>query len=97
MNNLMLAKTVQTLDETAFVIGGARDRNSIQTLAEVNSFIIRNAQVVTERKADLLTSRSSHGATINVHKNEIYVAGGYHSGDLTRTCEAYSVTTNQWR
>lgn len=97
MNNLMLAKTVQTFDETAFVIGGARDRNSIQTLAEVNSFQIRNAQVITERKADMLTSRSSHGCTVNVQKNEIYVAGGYHNGDLTRTCEAYSVATNQWR
>ena len=28
MQNLMLAKTVQTLDEAAYVIGGARDRNS---------------------------------------------------------------------
>jgi len=42
-------------------------------------------------------SRSSHGCTVNVHKNEIYVAGGYHNGELTRTCEAYSIQANSWR
>lgn len=38
MNNLMLAKAVQTLDEAAFIVGGARDRNSSQTLTEVNMY-----------------------------------------------------------
>ena len=42
-------------------------------------------------------SRSSHGCTINVHKNEIYVAGGYNMGELTRSCEAFSVQYNSWR
>ena len=42
-------------------------------------------------------SRSSHGCTINVHKNEIYVAGGYNNGELTRSCEAYSIESNTWR
>ena len=42
-------------------------------------------------------SRSSHGCTVNVYKNEIYVAGGYHMGELTRCCEAYSVQSNSWR
>ena len=50
-----------------------------------------------ENKAPLIYSRSSHGCVVNVHKNEIYVAGGYHNGVLTRTCEAYNVKTNQWR
>ena len=45
----------------------------------------------------MLLSRSSHGCTINVHTNEIYVAGGYHQGELTRECEAYSVDQNTWR
>ena len=58
---------------------------------------VRNGAVHTEKRADLQFSRSSHGATVNVHKNEIYVAGGYHMGELTRTCEAYSLSTNTWR
>lgn len=97
MNNLMLAKAVQTLDEAAFVVGGARDRNSTQTLTEVNMYQVRNGQVHTEAKAPMNVSRSSHGCTVNVHRNEIYVAGGYHNGDLTRTCEAYNVQNNTWR
>ena len=42
-------------------------------------------------------SRSSHGCTINVHRNEIYVAGGYHEGELTRSVEAYSIKDNAWK
>lgn len=93
----MLAKVVQTLDECAYVIGGARDRNSTQTNAEMNLYQVRNGAVYTESKAPMSLSRSSHGTTINVHKNEIYVAGGYHNGELTRSCEAYSISTNSWR
>ena len=87
----MLAKTVQTLDECAYVIGGSRDRNSSQTISEVSMFQVRTGVIHREKKADMLLSRSSHGCTINVHTNEIYVAGGYHQGELTRECEAYSV------
>ena len=32
-----------------------------------------------------------------MHKNEIYVAGGYHEGHLTNSCEAYDVKSKQWR
>ena len=45
----------------------------------------------------MLLSRSSHGCTVNLHKNEIYVAGGYFSGNLTRSCEVYSIKDNVWR
>ncbi len=45
----------------------------------------------------MLTSRSSFGCTVNVHSNEIYVAGGYNNGVPTRKCEAYNVATNTWR
>ena len=41
-------------------------------------------------------SRCSFATTVNVHTNEIYVAGGYHEGKLTRTCEVYKVNENKW-
>ena len=97
MQDRSLAKTVQMLPEAAYVIGGTRDRESRQTIAEVHLFEVRNGCIHTERKADLLQSRSSHGCTGNVHKNEVYVAGGYHLGELTDSCEAYSVQSNSWR
>ena len=97
MQDRSLAKTVQMLPEAAYVIGGTRDRESKQTIAEVHLFEVRNGSIHTERKADLLQSRSSHGCTGNVHKNEVYVAGGYHLGELSNSCEAYSVKSNAWR
>lgn len=45
----------------------------------------------------MLTSRSSFGCTVNVHTNEIYVAGGYNNGVNIKKCEAYNVQTNTWR
>jgi len=45
----------------------------------------------------MLCSRSSFGCTVNLHKNEIYVAGGYTHGNLTKRCEVYSIVDNQWR
>lgn len=45
----------------------------------------------------MISSRSSFGCTVNVHSNEIYVAGGYTMGVASRKCEAYNVTTNTWR
>jgi len=45
LTGLMLAKTVQTLDETAYVIGGARDRNSTQTISEMHQYQIRMGAV----------------------------------------------------
>lgn len=87
----MLAKVVQTLDEAAYIVGGSQDRNSQQTLSQMVMFQVRNGVVHTERKAEMLQSRSSHGCTINTHRDEIYVAGGYHMGELTSTSEAYCV------
>jgi N-acetylneuraminic acid mutarotase len=96
-NNLFLTKVVQTPDEVCLVIGGANDRNSTNTLSDMTAYSIQSGKIVTEEKAKMLTSRSSHGATINVYRNEIYVAGGYHQGMLTRTCEVYSIEKNEWR
>lgn len=95
--DLLLTKVAQTIDDSAFVVGGSHDRNSKQTISEVNVYQVKNGSIHTERKADMLESRSAHGCTVNMHKNEIYVAGGYHMGELTDTCEAYSVQSNTWR
>lgn len=45
----------------------------------------------------MLMSRSSFGATVNVHSNEIYVAGGYTYGLTSKKAEAYLVSQNSWR
>ena len=79
------------------MIGGASDKTSTNTLKTVNIYQVRNGEVCKEPRADMLISRSSHGCTVNLHKNEIYVAGGYFSGNLTRSCEAYLVKDNAWR
>jgi hypothetical protein len=47
--------------------------------------------------APMISSRSSFGCTINVHRNEIYVAGGYSNSVIMNRCEAYNVDTNLWR
>lgn len=47
--------------------------------------------------APMISSRSSFGCTVNVHSNEIYVAGGYTNGITTARCEAYNAHTNTWR
>lgn len=59
-------------------------------------FQVRNGAIHSERKADMIYSRSSHGCTANHHTNQIYVAAGYHQGELTKTCEVYSVSSNAW-
>lgn len=47
-------------------------------------------------KAPMISSRSSFGCTYNAHTNEIYVAGGYEYGHLTRKCEKYDIAANKW-
>jgi N-acetylneuraminic acid mutarotase len=47
--------------------------------------------------APMSDSRSSFGCTVNVHKKEIYVAGGYTKALTTKKCEAYNVDSNEWR
>jgi len=45
----------------------------------------------------MISSRSSFGCTVNVHSNEIYVAGGYIFGITTGKCEAYNISSNCWK
>lgn len=45
----------------------------------------------------MINSRSSFGCTLNVHCQEIYVAGGYTHGVTTKMCEAYLAEQNRWR
>lgn len=79
------------------MVGGSNDRNSEHTLNDLLAYSIQNGKIVCEEKSKMMLSRSSHAATINVYKNELYVAGGYHNGKLTRTCEVYSIAKNEWR
>ena len=96
---LMMAKCVQIHEqETAFVIGGSRDKN-VHSLAEVKSFFVRpdTSQIEVRTKAPMLRARSNFACTINTATNEIIVAGGYENGKLTRSCEIYNVADDAWR
>ena len=44
----------------------------------------------------MIDSRSSFGCTIDAAKYDIYVVGGYTSGEITRKCEKYSINNNTW-
>lgn len=41
-------------------------------------------------------SRASFGCTYSPSKNEIFVAGGYNEGELTKKCEKYSIAEDKW-
>ena len=45
----------------------------------------------------MISSRSSFGCTVNVHTNQIYVAGGQTNGVQTKKCEVYDILSNNWR
>lgn len=94
---LFLSKVVQTVDETAYIIGGAKDKQSQQTVRDVVAIRLVNQRLEKCEKAPMLSSRSSFGCVINVTRDEIYVAGGYIDGQITRKCEVYSIKDNQWR
>ena len=93
-----LSKCVQTPNENAYVIGGARDNKSQSTLGDVVMHAVyNNGKVETKNCASMINSRSSFGCTVNIIRDEIYVAGGYTNGVLTRNCEAYSIKDDRWR
>jgi Kelch motif len=95
---LYLSKVVQGMDETAYIIGGAKDKLSQTTVKDVIAIRIGNQGKIEKcEKTPMNTSRSSFGSVINVNRNEIYVAGGYVNGQLTKSCEAYSIKDNKWR
>lgn len=95
---LYLAKCAQMPDQSVLIIGGSNDQKSTETVATTTSYrIAPNGKIVMAEVAPMLQSRSSFGCTVNVHTNEVYVAGGYTNGVTTRKCEAYSVEKNQWR
>jgi len=77
---LFLSKVVQTVDETAYIIGGAKDKQSQQTVRDVVAIRLVNQRLEKCEKAPMLSSRSSFGCVINVTRDEIYVAGGYIDG-----------------
>ena len=73
---LYRAKCVQARDGSVYVLGGAKDEKSQEAVPEVLRFRIENARVHRDERASMIAARSNFGATINVHANEIYVAGG---------------------
>lgn len=92
---LFLSKVVQTVDEVAYIIGGAKDKQSQQTVRDVVAIrLLGNQKIERCDKAPMISSRSSFGCVINVTRNEIYVAGGYIDGQITRKCEVYSIKDN---
>lgn len=44
----------------------------------------------------MLSSRASFGCTYSPSRNEIFVAGGYVEGELSKKCEYYSVAEDKW-
>ena len=85
-------------DQSVYIIGGSTDQKSTETLNAVTRYKIEaGGKVVMEEMAPMISTRSSFGCTVNVHQNEIYVAGGYVMGAVSRKCEAYNVTMNTWR
>lgn len=95
---LFMAKCVYTLDDTVYTIGGARDQKTKQTIGEViaSQWNAQTNSVVSTQKANMTVSRASFGCTYSPLKNEIYVSGGYHEGELTKKCERYSVAEDKW-
>lgn len=96
----MMAKCAQVHQpaEMAFVIGGSKDKNQT-SINEVQSFYVKpeNSQIEIKQRAPMIHSRSNFACTVNVATNEIIVAGGYENGQLTKTCEVYSVIDDRWR
>lgn len=93
-----MAKCVYTLDDVVYTIGGARDQKTKQTISEViaSQWNAQTSSVVSTQKANMIISRASFGCTFSPQKNEIYVTGGYHEGELTKKCERYSVAEDKW-
>ena len=95
---LFLAKCAQLPDQSVYIIGGSHDQKSTETISSCTKYQIQpNGRVQMQEQAPMKDSRSSFGCTVNVHKKEIYVAGGYTRGQTTKKCEAYNVDNNEWR
>ena len=44
----------------------------------------------------MIVSRASFGCTFSLTRNEIFVSGGYSSGEVTKKSEKYSIAENKW-
>jgi len=44
----------------------------------------------------MIDSRASFGVTLSPTLNQIYVAGGYIMGEITRKCERYTLANDTW-
>ena len=95
---LFMSKCVFTLDEQVFTVGGARDQKTKQTIPDlIQTWWDKNTNTaVSTQKANMQMSRASFGCTYCPNKNEIFVAGGYCEGVLTKKVERYSVAEDKW-
>lgn len=93
-----MAKCVYTLDDVVYTIGGARDQRTRETIADVitSQYNPATNTVISTQKAKMQISRASFGCTYSPSKNEIFVAGGYTEGVLSKKCEKYSVANDKW-
>lgn len=80
-----------------YVIGGAKDSKSKQTIDSLTVYHISLNQVTQQHLACMNDNRASFGCLyIPRQSPEIIVAGGYINGRLTAKCERYSVAKDQW-
>lgn len=95
-NQLLLAKTVFTMDDKVYVIGGAKDQKAKDTISALIEHTVTDGKISITNKAPMITSRASFGSLYSAGRNEIFVAGGYEKGEIVKKCERYSVAENKW-
>lgn len=87
VDNLMY-KVVSLPNKRTFVIGGAKDINSSETVKD--TYEIVDGQAV--KKASMWNARSSFGLAVYPNFSQIFIAGGKTSENTaTRHCERYIV------
>lgn len=92
-----MAKCVYTPDERVFVIGGARDNKTQQTISDVTEYgVMPNGQVTYKTRAPMRDTRASFGCVLSPVRQEVFVAGGYINGEVSKKCERYSLVNDHW-
>lgn len=92
-----MAKCIYTPEERVFVIGGAKDNKTKETIKDVVEYRqLPNGSASATQRAPMIDSRASFGVTICPKLNQIYVAGGYILGEVNKKCERYSIANDQW-
>lgn len=78
--------------DRVYLVGGARDQKSRQTVANMKMFYFGDQGMQQQELAPMVSSRASFGCLFNpVGNGQIFVAGGYINGKLSNKCEVYNV------